>query len=302
MLKSFRREAKSLSRSGRHSRRRGKESRIATLKERAEALPKPEWIKIGVPGFDELLEKGIPKGTNILIAGGPGTGKTIFCLQTLYNAAREGHDCLYVTFEEAPWRLRRHMEEFGWDVKKVERRGTLWELVVGKAGKSGSLIIRKLDPLQIARSVEGLLAKAAGRLSIEIKGIPELVPAALTPYMIVLDSLSALESAFTGKPGGYRIYIDQLFRLFQEVGATTFVITETEEAPERYSRTGVEEFLADGVFVLYNTKIRGLRVQAIEILKLRGAKHERKIVPIQITSKGMTVFPSETIYGAEELR
>jgi len=301
-LRYFKRKAKSLPESREHSIRQRKEPKIAAPKERAEALPKPEWIKIGVPGFDELLEKGIPKGTNILIAGGPGTGKTIFCLQTLYNAAREGHDCLYATFEEPPSRLRQHMAEFGWNVEKVEEKGALWKLKIGKAGKSGSIVIRKLDPLQIARSVEALLEKTAGRLSIKMEGIPELVPAALTPYMIALDSLSALESAFTGKPGSYRIYIEQLFRLFEKIGATTFLITEIEEAPLRYSRTGVEEFLADGVFVLYNTKIRDLRVQAIEILKLRGAKHERKIAPIQITSKGITVFPSETIYGVEELK
>lgn len=276
--------------------------RTAALKERVVGMPKPEYIKIGVPGFDELLEKGIPKGTNILVAGGPGTGKTIFCLQTLYNAVREGHDCLYATFEEAPRRLRQHIAEFGWDVEKVEEKSNLWKLSIGKAGKRGSLFIRKLDPLQIARSVEGLLEKTAGRLSIKMEGIPELVPAALTPYMIVLDSLSALESAFTGKPGSYRIYIEQLFRLFEKIGATTFLITEIEEVPLRYSRTGVEEFLADGVFVLYNTKIRGLRVQAIEILKMRGAKHERKIAPMQITSQGITIFPSETIYGEEELK
>lgn len=301
-MKYFRRKAKALPESREHSRKRKKEPRIAAREKRAEALPKPGWIKIGVPGFDELLEKGIPKGTNILVAGGPGTGKTIFCLQTLYNAAREGHNCLYATFEEAPWRLRQHMAEFGWNVEKVEEKGTLWKLTIGKAGKRGSIVIRKLDALQIARSVEGLLEKTAGRLSIKMEGIPELVPPALTPYMIAFDSLSALESAFTGKPESYRIYIEQLFRLFEKIGATTFLITEIEEAPLRYSRTGVEEFLADGVFVLYNTKIRDLRVQAIEILKLRGAKHERKIAPIQITSQGITVFPSETIYGVEELK
>lgn len=301
-MRHFRRKVKELPQSRQHSMTQRKEPKIAASKERAETLPKSEYIKIGVPGFDDLLEKGIPKGTNILVAGGPGTGKTIFCLQTLYNAAREGHDCLYATFEEAPRRLRQHMAEFGWDVEKVEEKSNLWKLAIGKAGKRGSLFIRKLDPLQIARSVEGLLEKTAGRLSIKMEGIPELVPAALTPYMIVLDSLSALESAFTGKPGSYRIYIEQLFRLFEKIGATTFLITEIEEVPLRYSRTGVEEFLADGVFVLYNTKIRGLRVQAIEILKLRGAKHERKIAPMQITSQGITVFPSETIYGAEELK
>ncbi len=302
VLKYLRQKAKSPPKSGQHSRRRGRKPRIAALKKRAEALPKSEWVKIGVPGFDELLEKGIPKSTNILVSGGPGTGKTIFCLQTLYNAVREGHDCLYATFEEAPRRLRQHMAEFGWNVEKVEEKDTFLKLKIGKAGKSGSLVIRQLDPLQIARSVEALLEKRAGRLSIKMEGIPEFVPAALTPHMIALDSLSALESAFTGKPGGYRVYIEQLFRLFEKIGATTFLITETEDAPMRYSRTGVEEFLADGVLVLYNTKIRGLRIQAIEILKMRGAKHERKIAPMQITSKGISIFPSETVYGEEELK
>ena len=194
------------------------------------------------------------------------------------------------------------MASFGWDVKDAEEKGDLLRVRVGGAGKRGSLVIRALDPFRITRSVEGLVEKAAGRLSIEMKGIPELIPANLTPFMIAIDSLSALESAFVGRSEGYRFYIEQLFRIFENVGATTFLITETEESPVRYSRTGIEEFLADGVIVFYNTRMRGQRVQAIEILKLRGAKHERKIVPLQITSQGIKVFAGETIYGAEELK
>lgn len=276
-------------------------SSISSPQKSIRDMPKHEWVKIGIPGFGGLLEEGIPRGTNILIAGGPGTGKTIFCLQTLYSASREGHDCLYITFEEAPWRLRQHMEKFGWDFKEVKGEGDTLQFMVEGAGKRGSLIIRNLDPFRITRSVEGLVEKAAGRLSIKMGGIPELIPANLTPYFIALDSLSALESAFIGKHEGYRIYVEQIFRLFEKVGATTFLITETEEAPVRYSRTGIEEFLADGVFVLYNTRVHGRRIQAIEILKMRGAKHERKIVPMQINSNGMKVFPTELAYGAEEL-
>jgi circadian clock protein KaiC len=280
-------------------RQKGVGRRLMVLKERVRE-EKPEWIKTGVPGFDELLEKGIPKGANILVAGGPGTGKTIFCLQTLYNAACVGNDCLYVTFEELPRELKRHMEKFGWNIEKVEQKGTLWDLVVSGGRRRGTLTIRKLDPFKIARSVEALLAKAKGQLRIEMGEIPELIPTTLSPYLIALDSISALESAFTGKPESYRIYIEQLFRLFKEVGATTFLITETDEVPTRYSRTGVEEFLADGVFVLYNIKMRDRRTRAIEILKLRGARHDSKIVPIHITDRGMTVFPGEHLYEIEE--
>lgn len=274
--------------------------RIGRVKERIEEAPERyEWVKTEIPGFDELFEKGIPKGKNILVAGGPGTGKTIFCLQTLYNAARKGHDCLYITFEELPASLAQHMRKFGWDFKKMEGTDSVWVLAVEAGEKRGRVMVTKQDPFKIARSVEALLAKAAGHLRIEMEGIPELIPTTISPYMIALDSISALESAFVGKPESYRIYIEQLFRLFEEAEATTFLITETEEAPTRYSKTGVEEFLADGVFVMYNFKTRDTRVRAVEVLKLRGAKHENKIVPFSITGRGIEVFPSERIYEVE---
>lgn len=261
-----------------------------------------EWLKLGIPGFNDLLEEGIPKGINILVSGGPGTGKTIFCLQSLYHAAREGRDCLYITFEESPRKLQRHMQRFGWDTQVVEEKEGLLHLRAGGTEKGGSIFIRMVDPFRITRAVEGLVEKAAGRISIEMKGIPDLIPANLSPYFIAIDSLSALESAFIHKPEGYRIYVEQIFRAFEKSGATTFLITETEESPTRFSRSGIEEFLADGVIVLYNTKVRGQRVQGIEILKMRGVKHERKIAPIQITKEGIRVFPRETIYGGDELK
>jgi len=255
-----------------------------------------DWVKTNIPGLDELFEKGIPKGKNILVAGGPGTGKTIFCLQALYNAARSGRDSLYITFEEIPDSLIQHMREFGWKFKIPNCSGGTWNLVVESPGRSGKFVIVKQDPFKIARSVEALLAKAEGHLRIKMDGIPELMPKGMTPYMVALDSITALESAFVGKPESYRIYIEQLFRLFEETKATTFLITETEDAPSRFSRTGVEEFLADGVFVLYNFKLRDTRVRAFEILKLRGANHEKKIVPVTITGHGIEIFPNERIY------
>lgn len=259
---------------------KGRERRKKGIKGR------PEWVKTGIPGFDDLIEHGgIPQGSNILVSGGPGTGKTIFCLQTLYNAARKGHKCLYITFEESPEKLKKHMRQFGWKIDSVVNNDLL--------------IVRRMDPFRIARSVEALLAKAAGQLPMGMEEMPKVIPEGSDPYMIAMDSVSALESAFTGKPESYRIYIEQLFRLFEKTGAMTFLITETEEVPKRYSRTGVEEFLADGVLVFYYGKVRDIRTRAVEILKLRGAKHVNKIVPLNITEKGLEVFPGERVFEAE---
>src|SRR3989338_3615297 len=54
------------------------------LKKSATSIRAPKDAKVfvntGIPGFDQLLEEGIPKNSSLLVAGGTGTGKTIFCL------------------------------------------------------------------------------------------------------------------------------------------------------------------------------------------------------------------------------
>jgi len=211
-----------------------------------------EYVKTDVPGFDKLFENGIPKGSSVLIAGGAGSGKTIFCLQILFNKAKEGKKCFYMSFEESEARLIEHMNGFGWDSKKLI--------------ESGNLKVQRFNPFDITRNVDALLAKQKGELLIDID--PVLLPKDFKPDFIVLDSLTAIASAFTAKEDSYRIYIEQLFRFFEKIGCTTLLITETEQIPKIFSATGVEEFLADGVIVLYNIKRADGSENAIEVLKM----------------------------------
>ena len=44
-----------------------------------------ERIKTGIPGLDKLIQGGFVKGSAVLISGGTGAGKTIFCLQYLWE-------------------------------------------------------------------------------------------------------------------------------------------------------------------------------------------------------------------------
>lgn len=245
---------------------------------------KGEWTQTGIEGFDSLMEKGIPKGTATLVCGGPGSGKTIFCLQILNHHASNGKKCIYMTFEESEERLRKHMLDFGWDAEGLE--------------KKGNLVIRRFDPFEITRSVEALLEKAKGELLIE--ATPVLFPKGFKPDIIAVDSLSAIAAAFVGKEETYRIYIEQLFRLFEDMKATSFLITESTQIPVKITSSDVEEFLADGVFILYNIKRGNIRESAIEILKMRGAKHQKKIVAIQITDRGIEVYPEQEVFGGVE--
>ena len=82
-----------------------------------------KFVKTGIRGLDDLMEVGIPKGSAILVAGGPGSGKTILCLQTLYNFLKMGKKCLYMSFEESGKNLKNHMKDFGWDISEFEKNG-----------------------------------------------------------------------------------------------------------------------------------------------------------------------------------
>lgn len=261
----------------------GLHERLTLAKERAKL--KPALIRTGISGFDKLIAGGgIPAGTSVLVAGGPGTGKTIFCLQIVNNAAREGRKCFYLSFEESPERLQQRGIQFGWNI--------------GDLVKKRALTIKRMPPMKVAKSVEALFDKAAGQEWIPVTGISELTSKGAKFHIVVVDSVTALESAFTGRPENYRIYIEQLFRLLERVGATSFIVTETE-AEEKYSRTGVEEFLADGVIALYNLRVKHARLRGIEIVKLRGGEHISGIAPMEITSEGIEVFPGERFFEAE---
>lgn len=239
-----------------------------------------KFIRTGIAGLDSLFKDGIPKSISVLISGGAGSGKTLLCLQTLANAAREGKKCLYMSFEESAERLKGHMKRFGWDLGKDE----------------GNLVIQRFNLFDITRSIDALLAKQSGDLLIDVK--PVMLPDGLKPDMIVVDSLTAIASAFRGKEEAYRMYIEQLFRYFEQLGVNTFLVSETEQEPKVYSPTGVEEFLADGVIVLYNIRKGNVRENGIEVLKMRGAKHDKKIVAMQIIeNKGIEVYPRQEVYG-----
>jgi KaiC/GvpD/RAD55 family RecA-like ATPase len=51
------------------------------------------------------------------------------------------------------------------------------------------------------------------------------------------------------------------------------------------------------VIVLYNIQHGNVRESAIEILKMRGVHHQKKIVAMQMTSKGIVVYPAQEVFG-----
>jgi KaiC/GvpD/RAD55 family RecA-like ATPase len=243
---------------------------------------KDNVLKTDISGFDELFaEGGIPKGNSVLIAGGPGTGKSLLCRHICYNLISKGKKCMYVSFEESKERVIRSMENFGWDIKKFI--------------ENGDFLIQKINPLDILRMKFGSIGGSGSATELSYKIKPLVIPKDFQPDIIIVDSLTAIIAASVSKDKNYRVYLQQLFSFFEETGSTSFLITETDPIPTRYSETGIEEFLADGIIVLYNVQKQDSRENAIEVLKMRYGKHEKKTVLMTITEEGIKVHPDKRV-------
>jgi len=248
-------------------------------------------FKTGITGFDELFKEGVPIGASVLVEGGPGSGKTIFCLQIAHNACKRGFKALYMSFEEPEYRLRSHMKNFDWDPEKFE--------------KEGLLLIKRFNALDIARSVEALLSEAKKELLIEVQ--PVLIPKDFKPDVVLIDSLSSIASAFSGEESRFRIYMEQLFRYLEKHNITSFLVREVAN-PSHVGAIYVEKgeavsFLSDGIIVLYNVIFSsGERKRAIEILKMRGEEIDRRIIETKIINKkGFVVYPNKQLLGTYKL-
>jgi KaiC/GvpD/RAD55 family RecA-like ATPase len=244
-------------------------------------------IKTYIPGLDILFKQGIPQGSSVLVEGGPGSGKTVFCLHLAHNICEKGLKTLYMSFEEPEKRLKSHMRNFGWDPDKYEKKGLL--------------MIKRFNALDIARSVEALLSEAKRELLIDIE--PVLIPKEFKPDIVCIDSLSSIASAFSGEESRFRIYMEQLFRYLESYNITSFLIRETINpthlGTSQTETGGVVSFLSDGIIILYNVIFsNGKRARALEVLKIRGEEIDRRIVEADIINKkGIVVYPNKQLKG-----
>ena len=195
-----------------------------------------KYVKTGIPGFDDLFEHGIPKGSTVLIAGGTGPGKTNDVCSCLRIMRPRGRNVISWGLKNRRNVLVEHMRDFGWNPEALV--------------KSGNLKIKRFLTAEIyyydkkgGSDIQAMINKEVDPLLMELEPLSITDTVGFKPDFIVLDSLTAISSTFQGKEQSYRFYVERLFRFFEKIGATTFLIKYRDTAdPEVFSPTGVEEF------------------------------------------------------------
>ncbi len=78
-----------------------------------------ERVSSGVPGIDQQIQGGIPKGFSVFVFGPPGSGKSILGLQYLFEGVKKKEPGLYVTLESNLNTLQEQAKSFGWNPKGI---------------------------------------------------------------------------------------------------------------------------------------------------------------------------------------
>src|SRR5262249_28667265 len=85
-----------------------------------------ERIPSGVEKLDAMLGgAGYYRGSNVLVSGTAGSGKSSLCAHFADATCAAGERCLYVSYEESPSQIQRNMASIGLDLEKHERAGLL---------------------------------------------------------------------------------------------------------------------------------------------------------------------------------
>jgi len=83
-----------------------------------------ERCPTGIQGFDQITQGGFVRNSSNVIIGGPGSGKTTFLLQFLWNGATKyNENGLYASFEPDIVETLKDALPFGWDFAKLNEEG-----------------------------------------------------------------------------------------------------------------------------------------------------------------------------------
>jgi circadian clock protein KaiC len=233
-------------------------------------------LETGIPGFDELLEGGLPEGRVTLVSAGPGCGKTILLNEFLYRGASEfDQPGIFLTFEERPEGIRRNLSNFDWALDEVLESGQL--VFLDGAPQADDEVT--LGPVNW---FEPMLA----RIDYMVKKIGA--------QRLAIDNLGAMFLRYPLEGDDQRQMRERLFYFFDRIKKlelTTLVSTESENQQSYLSKYNVDEFVSEGLIELSSHTGQGREVRNILVRKLRGCGYRSGSVQFEINQDGMQVYP-----------
>ena len=235
-------------------------------------------VKTGIEGLDSILYGGIPEFNQIVLAGGPGSGKTLLSFEFLYRNAKMGNPGVFFALEETSKKIIENAKSAFSNFDDID------ELI-----DKGLITINSEDPSVHIQQSEGSSSYEFGKVLSDIESTVSSAKA----NRVVIDSISLL-GLLVNDPLAYRRSMLALVSNLRRLGVTS-ILTAELRTPERDKLVFKPEFfIFDGIIVMYQVGKEEKRKLAMEVIKMRGNNHSFVTTPYEITPKGFKIYAAES--------
>lgn len=242
-------------------------------------------IKSGIEGFDALVEGGLLQGRQYLVSGSPGSGKTTFGVQFLTAGALEGEAGAYIALSESIGTIEDDMSRYNTQIGDLIKNNKLIFIDLGPSVNYGEYdeVSNLITPDYRQQSGDSPANQAPTPFSV-FKDVEKHVKQS-SIKRLVIDSLSSIRFT-TQNPASEERSIGRFIRNLKTLGCTTILLSELTK-PDAYT---IEQFASHGVIFLHNFMDKqGSMVRALQIIKMRGTKHDCEMRSIEFSDKGLKV-------------
>ena len=228
----------------------------------ARTTTQSEWsfATSGVTELDTMLGGGLAFGTNCMIAGQVGTGKSTLATAYAYTAAKQGQHATIFLFDERIDTFLKRSEGLGMDLPPLLEQDliTIQRMDIGdmSAGEFAQ---------HLREAVDGHQAK-----------------------IVIIDSLTGYASAMTDEPQIIGQLHDTMTYLGQQ-GVMSLLVASQQGFIGSESTSIDASYIADTVLLLRRFEAMGTIHVAVSVIKKRYGNHEKTIREFQITPKGIVV-------------
>jgi circadian clock protein KaiC len=212
--------------------------------------------------LDRLLGGGLERGTNALLIGSAGVGKSSLALTYAIAAAQRGEKAVFFAFDEGRGTLEARARTIG--------------LPLGPALEQGLIRFQQIDPAELS---PGEFA-ANVRKSVEVDGA----------RVVVIDSLNGYLNSM---PDGRFLILQmhELLTYLNQQGVLTLLVLAQHGLVGPMDTPLDISYLSDSVLMLRYFEHSGMVRRALSVVKKRSGNHEHTIREFRLTGHGIVVGP-----------
>ncbi|MEY9421693.1 KaiC/GvpD/RAD55 family RecA-like ATPase [Bradyrhizobium japonicum] len=221
-----------------------------------------EFTPSGNAELDQLLGGGLERGTNALLIGAAGVGKSSVALTYAIAAAERGEHAVFFAFDEGRG--------------TVEARARTLGLHLQEHVDTGLVRFQQIDPAELS----------PGEFAANVRKSVEADNARL----VIIDSLNGYLAAMPDE----RFLILQMHELLSYLGQqgvlTILVLAQHGLVGPMDTPLDIS-YLSDSVLMLRYFEVGGTVRRALSVVKKRSGRHEHTIREFRLGSTGITLGP-----------